>query len=244
MDSEALVWGDGLERRERQQSQSEDGGNGMLMGVQFHLLPSGGKSLVLYVCAFSCPHEVGASVETLMKENAVCLECSLIARLKHASQSKNQMYSYYNFKKNYFLQRALDPSDWLSGFQLPSSIVSSGSILTLWFTTDFAVSAQGFKALYEGKALEDMYVIQMHEREKGLTAVRVCVPAVFSKSHIPDGNLTDNMVCVSQVVSREAERLGLQEEKSEKQEHDDVLGTLAFVSSTLHDTVWSIRCGP
>jgi len=32
MDSEALVWGDGLERRERQESQSEDGGNGMLMG--------------------------------------------------------------------------------------------------------------------------------------------------------------------------------------------------------------------
>ncbi|XP_063297188.1 CUB and sushi domain-containing protein 1 [Pelobates fuscus] len=37
----------------------------------------------------------------------------------------------------------------LSGFQLPSSIVSTGSILTLWFTTDFAVSAQGFKAVYE-----------------------------------------------------------------------------------------------
>lgn len=37
----------------------------------------------------------------------------------------------------------------LSGFQIPSSIVSTGSILTLWFTTDFAVSAQGFKALYE-----------------------------------------------------------------------------------------------
>ncbi|XP_022426555.1 CUB and sushi domain-containing protein 1 [Delphinapterus leucas] len=37
----------------------------------------------------------------------------------------------------------------LSGFQLPSCIVSTGSILTLWFTTDFAVSAQGFKALYE-----------------------------------------------------------------------------------------------
>ncbi|XP_017819080.4 CUB and sushi domain-containing protein 1 isoform X2 [Callithrix jacchus] len=37
----------------------------------------------------------------------------------------------------------------LSGFELPSSIVSTGSILTLWFTTDFAVSAQGFKALYE-----------------------------------------------------------------------------------------------
>ncbi|KAM6149501.1 CUB and sushi domain-containing protein 1 [Erethizon dorsatum] len=37
----------------------------------------------------------------------------------------------------------------LSGFQLPSSVVSTGSILALWFTTDFAVSAQGFKALYE-----------------------------------------------------------------------------------------------
>ncbi|XP_053315605.1 CUB and sushi domain-containing protein 1 [Spea bombifrons] len=37
----------------------------------------------------------------------------------------------------------------LSGFQLPSPIVSTGSILALWFTTDFAVSAQGFKAVYE-----------------------------------------------------------------------------------------------
>ncbi|XP_036084876.1 CUB and sushi domain-containing protein 1 isoform X1 [Rousettus aegyptiacus] len=37
----------------------------------------------------------------------------------------------------------------LSGFRLPSSVVSTGSVLTLWFTTDFAVSAQGFKALYE-----------------------------------------------------------------------------------------------
>nr|XP_015809261.2 CUB and sushi domain-containing protein 1 isoform X2 [Nothobranchius furzeri] len=37
----------------------------------------------------------------------------------------------------------------LSGFMLPSPIVSTGSILALWFTTDFAVSAQGFKAVYE-----------------------------------------------------------------------------------------------
>lgn len=36
---------------------------------------------------------------------------------------------------------------------LPSPIVSSGSILALWFTTDFAVSAQGFKAVYEGKQM-------------------------------------------------------------------------------------------
>lgn len=44
----------------------------------------------------------------------------------------------------------------LSGFMLPSPIVSSGSILALWFTTDFAVSAQGFKAVYEGKAARVM----------------------------------------------------------------------------------------
>uniref|UniRef100_A0A6Q2YHZ2 CUB and Sushi multiple domains 1 n=1 Tax=Esox lucius TaxID=8010 RepID=A0A6Q2YHZ2_ESOLU len=37
----------------------------------------------------------------------------------------------------------------LSGFMLPSPIVSTGSIMALWFTTDFAVSAQGFKAIYE-----------------------------------------------------------------------------------------------
>ncbi|XP_077451119.1 CUB and sushi domain-containing protein 1-like isoform X2 [Stigmatopora argus] len=37
----------------------------------------------------------------------------------------------------------------LSGFMIPSPIVSTGSILALWFTTDFAVSAQGFKAVYE-----------------------------------------------------------------------------------------------
>lgn len=41
----------------------------------------------------------------------------------------------------------------LSGFMLPSPVVSSGSILALWFTTDFAVSAQGFKAVYEGKTM-------------------------------------------------------------------------------------------
>ncbi|XP_062852030.1 CUB and sushi domain-containing protein 1-like [Trichomycterus rosablanca] len=37
----------------------------------------------------------------------------------------------------------------LSGFMLPSPIVSTGSVMALWFTTDFAVSAQGFKAIYE-----------------------------------------------------------------------------------------------
>lgn len=47
----------------------------------------------------------------------------------------------------------------LSGFMLPSPIVSSGSILALWFTTDFAVSAQGFKAVYEGKTVSACMVM-------------------------------------------------------------------------------------
>uniref|UniRef100_A0A8C2WGH8 CUB and Sushi multiple domains 2 n=1 Tax=Cyclopterus lumpus TaxID=8103 RepID=A0A8C2WGH8_CYCLU len=37
----------------------------------------------------------------------------------------------------------------LSGFQLPSPIVSTGSRLTLWLLSDYAVSGQGFKAVYE-----------------------------------------------------------------------------------------------
>ncbi|XP_023131571.2 CUB and sushi domain-containing protein 1 [Amphiprion ocellaris] len=37
----------------------------------------------------------------------------------------------------------------LTGFQLPSPIVSTGSRLTLWLLSDYAVSGQGFKAIYE-----------------------------------------------------------------------------------------------
>uniref|UniRef100_A0A8K9V7L3 CUB and Sushi multiple domains 2 n=1 Tax=Oncorhynchus mykiss TaxID=8022 RepID=A0A8K9V7L3_ONCMY len=37
----------------------------------------------------------------------------------------------------------------LTGFQLPSPIVSTGPILTLWLLTDYAVSGQGFKAVFE-----------------------------------------------------------------------------------------------
>lgn len=40
----------------------------------------------------------------------------------------------------------------LTGFQLPSPIVSTGSWLTLWLLSDYAVSGQGFKAVYEGKS--------------------------------------------------------------------------------------------
>ena len=49
-------------------------------------------------------------------------------------------------------------------------------------------------------------------------------------SRIPDGNLTDNMVCVSQVVPREAMRWGLQEEKSEKQEQYPLASLLQVIS--------------
>ncbi|XP_067112326.1 CUB and sushi domain-containing protein 2 [Osmerus mordax] len=37
----------------------------------------------------------------------------------------------------------------LTGFQLPSPIVSTGPRLTLWLLSDYAVSGQGFKAVYE-----------------------------------------------------------------------------------------------
>uniref|UniRef100_A0A8C9Y1H6 CUB and Sushi multiple domains 2 n=1 Tax=Sander lucioperca TaxID=283035 RepID=A0A8C9Y1H6_SANLU len=41
------------------------------------------------------------------------------------------------------------PGNLLTGFQLPSPIVSTGSRLTLWLLSDYAVSGQGFKAVYE-----------------------------------------------------------------------------------------------
>lgn len=39
----------------------------------------------------------------------------------------------------------------LTGFQLPAPIVSTGVVLSLWLVSDYAVSAQGFQANYEGK---------------------------------------------------------------------------------------------
>lgn len=38
----------------------------------------------------------------------------------------------------------------LTGFRLPPPIVSTGARLTLWLLSDYAVSGQGFKAVYEG----------------------------------------------------------------------------------------------
>ncbi|KAA0710448.1 CUB and sushi domain-containing protein 2 [Triplophysa tibetana] len=43
----------------------------------------------------------------------------------------------------------LHPQFWLTGFQLPSPIVSTGPRITLWLLSDYAVSGQGFKAVYE-----------------------------------------------------------------------------------------------
>lgn len=41
----------------------------------------------------------------------------------------------------------------LTGFQLPATIVSAASILSLSLISDYAVSAQGFRASYEGRCL-------------------------------------------------------------------------------------------
>lgn len=40
----------------------------------------------------------------------------------------------------------------LTGFQLPAPIVSTGPVLSLWLVSDYAVSAQGFQASYEGES--------------------------------------------------------------------------------------------
>lgn len=39
----------------------------------------------------------------------------------------------------------------LTGFTIPPPVTSSGSIFSLRLTSDFAVSAHGFKVVYEGK---------------------------------------------------------------------------------------------
>lgn len=41
----------------------------------------------------------------------------------------------------------------LTGFQLPATIVSAASTLSLRLISDYAVSAQGFHASYEGRCL-------------------------------------------------------------------------------------------
>lgn len=51
----------------------------------------------------------------------------------------------------------------LTGFQLPSPIVSTGSRLTLWLLSDYAVSGQGFKAAYEGNTTPRLYVFEPND---------------------------------------------------------------------------------
>uniref|UniRef100_A0A4W5RAA5 CUB domain-containing protein n=1 Tax=Hucho hucho TaxID=62062 RepID=A0A4W5RAA5_9TELE len=41
----------------------------------------------------------------------------------------------------------------LTGFSIPPPVTSTGSVFSLRLTSDFAVSAHGFKLYYEGKAL-------------------------------------------------------------------------------------------
>lgn len=51
----------------------------------------------------------------------------------------------------------------LTGFRLPPPIVSTGARLTLWLLSDYAVSGQGFKAVYEGRSgMEHVCVLLSH----------------------------------------------------------------------------------
>ncbi|KAJ8402877.1 hypothetical protein AAFF_G00361910 [Aldrovandia affinis] len=49
----------------------------------------------------------------------------------------------------------------LTGFQLPTPIVSSGPRLTLWFLSDYAVSGQGFTASYKERSAAATTVHQL-----------------------------------------------------------------------------------
>lgn len=54
----------------------------------------------------------------------------------------------------------------LTGFQLPSPIVSTGSRLTLWLLSDYAVSGQGFKAVFEGKSTSPFYFFLLNPQKR------------------------------------------------------------------------------
>lgn len=45
----------------------------------------------------------------------------------------------------------------LTGFTIPPPVTSSGSVFSLRLTSDFAVSAHGFKVVYEGKKNIDLH---------------------------------------------------------------------------------------
>lgn len=45
----------------------------------------------------------------------------------------------------------------LTGFTIPPPFTSSGSIFSLRLTSDFAVSAHGFKVAYEGKGKKALF---------------------------------------------------------------------------------------
>lgn len=50
----------------------------------------------------------------------------------------------------------------LTGFQLPAPIVSTGVVLSLWLVSDYAVSAQGFQANYEGKSAQFSNCLELY----------------------------------------------------------------------------------
>lgn len=68
----------------------------------------------------------------------------------------------------------------LTGFQLPSPIVSTGSMLTLWLLSDYAVSGQGFKVNYEGKKY--IYILHFISPQMWIFEIRTPKRAVVSQT--------------------------------------------------------------
>lgn len=87
----------------------------------------------------------------------------------------------------------------LTGFQLPAPIVSTGVVLSLWLVSDYAVSAQGFQANYEGKCpmhtLNHMCILLLQDEKLkcGVHTTRsvytpMCRCLIWDKT--PDSNLS------------------------------------------------------
>lgn len=66
----------------------------------------------------------------------------------------------------------------LTGFTIPPPVTSSGSVFSLRLTSDFAVSAHGFKVVYEGKKNIDFFfsfnVVKLQQKKRSFLSTKTC----------------------------------------------------------------------
>lgn len=97
-------------------------------------------------------------------------------------QALNKCFTDAHFPRGSFSLNGTSLSFRLTGFQLPATIVSAATTLSLRLISDYAVSAQGFHASYEGRCLpagpQDPGVWAQNGRGQGGAAVS-CRGGVF-----------------------------------------------------------------